>query len=188
MKLKNILIKLLLKCRIFRYSFFSNNRNVNGFFIKHQPVVLRGKGIIKVGENVNIGVINSPYFHNSYAYIEARNENAVIEFGANIHINNGFSVASEKSITIESDVLIGYNCNIIDSSFHHLDKDKRQETDPEPKEVLIKKNVFIGNNVTILKGVTIGENSVVSNGSLVTKSCPDNVVIAGIPAKVIRDL
>jgi len=188
MKLKNIIISIVLKIRIFKYSFFSNNKNVSGFFVKHQPVVVRGKGKIRIGDNVNVGVINSPNFYNSYAYIEARNKNAVIEFGNNIQINNGFSVTSEKSIIIENNVLIGFNCNIIDSTFHHLDKDKRNETDPNPKEVIIKRNVFIGNNVTILKGVTIGENSVISNGSIVTKTCPDNVVIGGVPAKVIKQL
>jgi len=161
---------------------------VEGSFISHQPIVVRGKGKIIIGNNVNIGVINSPYFYNTYAYIEARNEASQLIFGKNIHINNGFSVVSEKKIEIEDEVLIGFNCNIIDSDFHNLDKSKRHETDPNPKEVLIKKNVFIGNNVTILKGVTIGENSVVANGAVVTESCPKNVIIGGVPAKVLKQL
>lgn len=186
--IKSLVVKVLLKCRKIKYSFYSNNSTVNGVFISHQPIVLRGKGQISVGENVNIGVINAPLFYNSYGYLEARNENSTLIFGNNIHINNNFSVVSEKSIIIKDNVLIGFNCNIIDSNFHNLEIDKRFETDSEPSEVIIENNVFIGNNVTILKGVTIGENSIVANGSMVTKSCLDNVIIAGVPAKELKKL
>jgi len=171
-----------------KYSFFSSNNNITGSFNAHQPVVLRGKGNIAFGDNINFGVINSPHFYNSYAYLEARNKNSILKFGDNIHINNGFSMVSEKSIVINNNVLIGYNCEISDSSFHNIEIDKRKETDPNPKEVIIEENVFIGNNVTILKGVTIGKNSVIANGSIVTKSCPQNVVIGGVPAKVLKNL
>ncbi|MCF6307099.1 MAG: acyltransferase [Flavobacteriaceae bacterium] len=185
---KDKIVQLFLKWRKIKFSFFSNSRNITGNFTKHQPVVMRGKGTIIIGNNVNIGVINSPFFYNGYGYVEARKQQAVITFGDNIHINNNFSVVSERKITINSHTLIGYNCTIIDSNFHNLTIDKRLETDPNPEEVIISENVFIGNNVTILKGVTIGKNTVVANGAMVTKSCPENVVIGGVPAKVISKL
>ena len=56
------------------------------------------------------------------------------------------------------------------------------------KSVLIGDNVFIGQNVTILKGVKIGDNVVIGNGAVVTKSFPDNVIIAGNPAKIIKKI
>ena len=62
---------------------------------------------------------------------------------------------------------------------------ERDSTDPEPQEVVIEDNVFIGNNVTILKGVRIGKNTVVAAGSVVTKSFPNDVVIGGVPAQII---
>jgi acetyltransferase-like isoleucine patch superfamily enzyme len=52
--------------------------------------------------------------------------------------------------------------------------------------VIIADNVWIGMNAVILKGVTIGENSVVAAGSVVTKSVPENSVVAGNPAVVVR--
>ncbi len=85
-------------------------------------------------------------------------------------------------------MLIGFNCHIIDSAFHDLEIDKRKETQtPKPTEVIIEKNVFIGNNVTILKGVTIGRKYCSCNWiGMVTESCPENVIIGGVPAKVIE--
>ncbi|RLJ67126.1 maltose O-acetyltransferase [Lacinutrix venerupis] len=166
----------------------SSNNNVDGNFKAYQPVVIRGKGHVKFGNKVNIGVINSPLFYNTYAYIEARSNDAVISFGNNININNSFSVVSEKSITIEDNVLIGYNCSIIDSDFHDLEPSNRNNNTQKKESVLISKNVFIGNNVSIFKGVTIGENSVVAASSVVTKSFPSNVVVGGNPAKIIKTL
>ncbi len=183
-----IISDFIMTVRKIIFFFHSDNAPKIGSYNSFQPVVLRGKGQIHFGKNVSFGIINSPFRHNTYAYIEARNKNATIIFGDNIHINNSFSVVSEKKITINDDVLIGYNCQISDSNFHDLDIGKRKQTDPDPKEVIIESNVFIGNNVTILKGVTIGRNSVIATGSIVTKSCPENVVIGGCPAEIIRSL
>ena len=171
--------------RKWKYSFWSNNKHVIGRFKGTYPIVFRGQGEVVIGENVQMGVVNSPNFYNSYAYIEPRNKDAKIIFGNHISINNNFSAVSEKQITIKDYVLIGANCKISDSNFHDLNPEKRNQTDPDPQDVTIGKNVFIGNDVTILKGVTIGENSVVGSNSVVTNSFPDDVVIAGIPAKVI---
>ena len=52
--------------------------------------------------------------------------------------------------------------------------------------VSIKDNVWIGSNVTILDGVTVGENSVIAAGAVVNKSFPNNVIIGGIPAEIIK--
>lgn len=170
------------------YSSFSNNKRVEGGCIAHQPIVIRGKGKVVFGKQVAIGVINAPHFYNTYAYIEARTSDASIEFGDNININNSFSVISEKKVVIKNNVLIGFNCVITDSNFHDLNPKNRMATDPNPESVVIEENVFIGNNVTILKGVTIGENTVVAAGAVVTKSFPENAVIAGVPAKIIEKI
>jgi acetyltransferase-like isoleucine patch superfamily enzyme len=54
--------------------------------------------------------------------------------------------------------------------------------------VIIEDNVWIGMNAVILKGVTIGENSVVAAGAVVSKSVPANVVVAGNPAVIVKEL
>ncbi|SHK13353.1 2,3,4,5-tetrahydropyridine-2,6-dicarboxylate N-acetyltransferase [Paramaledivibacter caminithermalis] len=58
---------------------------------------------------------------------------------------------------------------------------------PSATPVTIKDNVMIGANAVILEGVTIGENSVVAAGSIVTKDVPPNMVVAGTPARVIKE-
>lgn len=56
------------------------------------------------------------------------------------------------------------------------------------KPIVVKRNAWLGANVTVLAGVTIGENAIVAAGSVVTKDVPDNMVVAGTPAKVIREI
>jgi len=185
---KQLFIKIYRAFRRVKYAFFSTNKNIEGKYVAHQPVLCNGNGKLCFGSNVNFGVLNSPLFYNSYAYLESRNKNAAISFGNNVHINNAFSAISETKISIGNNVLIGYNCQITDSDFHDLNINNRQQTDPSPAAVTLGDNVFIGNNVTILKGVAIGENTVVANGSVVTKSFPENVIVGGVPAKILKEL
>jgi acetyltransferase-like isoleucine patch superfamily enzyme len=99
--------------------------------------------------------------------------------------------------------LISWNVGIADCDFHPLDPTQRwtdaealapfmRDRPPRPSlrsvPVKISDNVWIGMNSTILKGVTIGENSVVAAGSVVTKSVAPNVIVAGNPAVVTKQL
>ena len=54
------------------------------------------------------------------------------------------------------------------------------------KEIRIRKNAWIGARVSILPGVTIGENAIVGTGSIVTKDVPDNAVVVGNPARIVK--
>jgi acetyltransferase-like isoleucine patch superfamily enzyme len=54
--------------------------------------------------------------------------------------------------------------------------------------VHIKKNAWIGAGVTILPGVTVGENAIVAAGAVVSKDVPDNTIVGGIPAKLIKTI
>ena len=114
---------------------------------------------------------------------------------------NGALIMVEERIEIGSHCLISWNVGIADSDFHPLEPAQRlidaraiapffKDRPPRPKlktaPVIISNNVWIGMNATILKGVTIGENSVVAAGSVVTKSVPPNVVVAGNPAVVVK--
>jgi len=138
---------------------------------------------------VNLGVVASPGFYNTYGHIDARNTSSRIVIGANVHINNNFFICSEgEGIEIGEGTLIGINCQIMDSDFHDLHPERRMTGIPKTAKVIIGKNVFIDNNVSILKGVTIGDNSVIANGAIVTKSVPGNTIVGGNPASIIRNL
>ena len=174
--------------RLKKYEFLSDCKRVFGKPNIYYPLLLKGKGKINFGKNVQIGVVSSPYFYSGYTYMEARYENSEISIGNNVAVNNAFSIVCFSKVTIKDNVLIGGNCTIMDNDGHHLDIDKRNVVNPNSFPVCIGENVFIGSSVSILKGVTIGDNSVIGNGSVVTKNIPKNVVAAGNPAKVIRNL
>lgn len=179
---------LFVKLKIWKYQLLSDCKNVGGKPNLFHPLLLKGNGKISFGENVQIGVCSSPYFFSHYTYLEARNEKSEINIGNNVVINNAFSAVAFSKITIEDNVLIGVNCSIIDNDGHHLAMDQRNSGIPKSEEVFIGENVFMGSNVSILKGVSIGKNSIIGNGSVVTNSIPENVIAAGNPARVIRNL
>ncbi len=174
--------------RIEKYEMLSDCKKVSGKPVKFHPLLLKGKGKIYFGENVQIGVISSPHFYSHYTYMEAREEDSEIVIRNNVAINNAFSIECCSKVVIDDDVLIGENCSIIDNDGHDLAIDKRSLGNFKSAPVYIHQNVFIGSNVSILKGVSIGKNSIIGSGSVVTKSIPENAIAAGNPAKVIRNL
>jgi maltose O-acetyltransferase len=176
------------KLRILKYKILSSCNQVSGKPILFHPLLLNGSGKISFGNNVQIGVINSPNYYSHYSYFEARGSESEIIIGNNVSINNHCNIEALTKITIQDNVLIGVNCSILDNDGHSLEVENRIFGIPQKAEIIILKNVFIGDNVTILKGVTIGENSVVGNGSVVTKSVPSNTVVAGNPAKIIKEI
>jgi acetyltransferase-like isoleucine patch superfamily enzyme len=107
------------------------------------------------------------------------------KIGKNVFINFDCTFLDLGGITIEDGVLIAPKVSLL-SEGHPLSPDKRHSLVPKP--IHIKKNAWIGANATILYGVTIGDNSVVAAGSVVSKDVPDNVVVGGTPAKIIKKI
>jgi maltose O-acetyltransferase len=177
------------RLRIWKYGLLSDLKEIKGKALIKQPVLFTGKGKVSVGTGVVIGTHHSPHFFNGYSYIEARHNSSVIEIGDRVWTNNNLAIiCNGSSIVIEKDTLIGLNVEIMDSDFHNLSPLTRRSREPTSSPVLIESNVWIGSNVRILKGVTVGKNSVIANGSIVVKSIPENVIAAGIPAKVVKSL
>lgn len=102
--------------------------------------------------------------------------------GATIHGSN---------ISIGDHTAIGANTKIIDHDFHSLDYIERRTDDQThaiSKPVVIGEDVFIGCNCIITKGTIIGNRCIIGAGSVVSGVFPDDVVIAGNPARVIRKI
>lgn len=108
-----------------------------------------------------------------------------LKIGKNVFINFDCIFLDLASITIEDNVLIAPKVSLLTEG-HALNPDERSGLITKP--IHIKRNAWIGANATILQGVTIGENSVVAAGSVVSKDVPDNVVVAGTPAKIIKNI
>jgi acetyltransferase-like isoleucine patch superfamily enzyme len=119
--------------------------------------------------------------------IQARGENAVITIGRGVATNNNIMLCAMNNIRIGDNVLIGERVTIMDFEAHGVPPNKRHEIGIIG-EVVIAENVWIGNNATILKNTYIGENTIVAAGAVVSGRFPANVIIGGIPAKVIKHL
>lgn len=96
---------------------------------------------------------------------------------------SGAVIGAAKSITIGNNVKIGANSVITDTDWHP--EDPRSGKDAE---VIIDDNVWLGYGTVVLKGVRIGANSVIGAKSVVTRSIPPNVMAAGNPCRIIREL
>ncbi|MCV2485057.1 sugar O-acetyltransferase [Flavobacterium sp. SH_e] len=105
------------------------------------------------------------------------------KIGKNVFINFDCTFLDLGGITIEDNVLIAPRVNII-SEGHPISSQTRKSL--VPGAVRIKKNAWIGTAATILSGVTVGENSIVAAGAVVAKDVPDNTIVGGIPAKIIK--
>lgn len=120
----------------------------------------------------------------------------VAKFGGKIVINEGVcmsgcTIYSMDSITIGKNTDIGAGCKIIDNDFHPLPYSQRYPVEQMDKikkrPINIGEGCFIGANSIILKGTTLGNNCVVGAGSVVSGTWPDNSIIAGNPARLIKE-
>ena len=107
------------------------------------------------------------------------------KIGKRVFINHACSFLDLGGITIEDDVMLAPKVNLL-SEGHPISASERNTM--IPGKVHIKKGAWIGAGATILAGVTIGENSVVAAGSVVSKDVPDNTVVGGTPAKILKTI
>lgn len=115
------------------------------------------------------------------------------DYGYNISVGENFYANFNAVLLDICPITIGDNCMLapnvqLYTAYHPLDPDKRNSGYENGAPITIGNNVWIGGNSVVLPGVTLGDNVVVGAGSVVTKSFPDNVVIAGNPARIIKQL
>lgn len=115
------------------------------------------------------------------------------DYGKNIHVGDEFlanynlTILDIAPVHIGDRVMIGPNTSIITVN-HPISLKGRRQHLAQGTPVTIGDDVWIGANCTILPGITIGNNVVVAAGAVVTKDVPDNCVVGGVPAKVIKEI
>ncbi len=156
------------------------------------PFIFRFKNAeLSIGENVTV---NSNFWSNLLGVYQrtiiVAKGTGKIKIGDRVGIS-GSTIYAWDSIEIGDDTIIGVNVKIVDTDFHPIDPEKRingENSAATTKPVKIGNNVFVGMNSLILKGTEIGDNCVIGAGSVVSGKFPAGSVIAGNPAKVIKEI
>ena len=146
---------------------------------------------IQIGERMSLrsSVISNPLGPNHPVIISTRRASAKLIIGDDFGMTGG-SIVVDENITIGDRVWVGANTIITDTDFHPLDPEHRRlnPLDAKTAPIIIEDDIFIGMNTMILKGVKIGAGSVIGAGSIVTRDVPRGAIVAGNPARVIRQL
>ena len=110
-----------------------------------------------------------------------------ITLGDHVYANTGLTVIDDTFVTIGSHVMLGPRVTISAAS-HPVDPELRRQAYQYDLPVVLEENVWVGAGATILPGVTIGKNSFIGAGSVVDRDIPPDVVAAGVPCRVLREI
>jgi maltose O-acetyltransferase len=110
-----------------------------------------------------------------------------LAIGTNVFLNSGCTLDLADNITIEAEAVLGYEVMLITGT-HDYRAHLRRAGPVTPKPVHIGAGSWLGARCTILPGVSIGPGAVVAAGAVVTKPVPPDVLVAGVPARVVRQL
>lgn len=146
---------------------------LNGAY--HTPEEVRKRFFRLINQPVDETFCLFPPFYIDYG------QNIMV--GKNVFINTGCRFQDQGGIVLGDGALIGHNV-VLATLNHDEDPAKRHILHPAP--IILGKNVWIGANATVVPGVTIGDGAVVAAGAVVTKDVPPNVVVGGVPARIIK--
>ena len=157
-----------------------------------KPCSLQGGG----QKSIRIGDYTSIQSHSVLGcWVEYRNQhfNPLITIGNHCSIGEYNHITACNKITIGDGVLTGRYVYIGDNSHGGLSLEESQVPPSERKlmskgEITIGNNVWIGDKTTVLSGVHIGDNVIVAANAVVTMDVPSNCIVAGVPAKIIKNL
>jgi len=174
------------------YKMMGANIGHNVFFGPQSIIISNNYKKVNIGDNVffSLGVaITSDELtigEGTHVGYQALMTGKKISIGKNCNINNrAFIEAYYAPIIIEDNVTIAGSAMISshDGSFMNV-----LGKEMIAKQIILKKQCFIGNNAVILPGVTINEKAIVGAGAVVTKDVEERTIVVGVPAKVIRKI
>lgn len=143
----------------------------------HEPEELADLFSRLIGKPVGDGFGLFPPFYTDFG------KNITIE--KNVFINAGCKFQDQGGLTVKEGALIGHGV-VLATLNHDLDPEKRQQLHPAP--IVVGRGVWIGANSTICPGVTIGDNSVVAAGAVVNRDVPPDVIVGGVPARILKGI
>ena len=118
---------------------------------------------------------------------------AFVEVQKNATIGKRCKISSHtficEGVTIEDNVFIGHGVTFINDRYPRATSaggTLQTEADWKVERTVVRTGASIGSGATILSGLTIGEKAIVGAGSTVTKDVPENAIVAGNPAKILR--
>lgn len=184
--IKDIILRL--KWWMIKKKFKSIGKN----FVVKWGVSVREPQYIDIGNNVEIYSNVSLETWNSYGGCATGYTPEMI-IGDNVCITKNSYISCMNKVVIGAGCLLGQNTFITDN-FHGQNKIEELEIPPVKRKlyskggVVLGRNVWTGRNVCIMPGVTIGDNAIIGANSVVTHDVPNNCVVAGIPARIIKEV
>lgn len=134
------------------------------------------RSTLYIGNNARLSICGRFTMHGHSSILV--HEGATLEIGDNTYINGG-SIECSHHISIGNDCAIADGVRIMDNSWHAIED--------VGKDVMIGNKVWLATGVMIMPGVTIGEGAIVAAGAVVTKDVPARCMLAGVPAKVVKE-
>lgn len=143
----------------------------------HSPEEVRALLESIWGQPLDLSVRMFPPFYTAFG--------KTTRVGKEVFINFGCTFLDQGGITLEDGVFIGPGVKIVTEE-HPEQPAVRHTLQTQP--VVIRRKAWIGAGAIVLPGVTVGENAIVAAGAVVTKNVPDNTIVAGVPAKILRTI
>jgi len=158
--------------------------------IESPPMVWGMRNIVVYGPNISLGsgviMVGAKGSCTTLCSIKMNGCEGRISIGNDVLIMNGVRISSICGIIIEEGCMLANFCYLTDADWHGIHD--RNECPGGCAPITLKRGVWIGDSAIVCKGVTIGENSIVGAGSVVTRDVPANVIVAGNPARIIKEL
>jgi acetyltransferase-like isoleucine patch superfamily enzyme len=151
-------------------------------FVTNQRLVVRGPGRVVFGDDVNA------WSHAEKNVLITYSPESTITIGDGCRLN-GAGIQAYTRVDVGPRCILSSTI-MIDSDYHSLDPGLRHDPDAPVASapIVLEENVWVAGQTAILKGVRIGANSVVAFRAVVSKDVASNVVVAGNPARVVKEL